>query len=158
MTRLPHTVITALALAAALAVATLAPIAHAADTETTPVANAQQDDYQDGKAAVARKDWKAASAAFERAVKANPKSADAHNMYAYTQRWLGNMDVAFKHYAEALRLDPNHRGAHEYVGIAYLKAKQPEKAKEHLARLERICGKGCEEFKDLEKAITAYKP
>jgi tetratricopeptide (TPR) repeat protein len=148
----------ALASAAALSLTAFSNTALAADTESTPVANATQDDYREGKAAVAKKDWRAASAAFERAVKANPKSADAHNMYAYTQRWLGNIDVAFKHYAEALRLDPKHRGAHEYVGIAYLKAKQPEKAKEHLAKLEQICGKACEEYKDLDKAIAAHKP
>jgi hypothetical protein len=40
-----------------------------------------------------------------------------------------------------LRIDPNHKGAHEYIGQAYLKAGQPDKAAEHLARLEQICGK-----------------
>ena len=53
---------------------------------------------------------------------------------------------------------PNHRGANEYIGVAWLRVKQPAKAQEHLARLEKICGKGCDEYKDLAKAIADYKP
>jgi Flp pilus assembly protein TadD len=130
----------------------------AADTETTPVANKKSDDYTLGKAAVEKKDWKAAANHFQAAVKANPRSADAHNMLGYSQRWLGNMDASFASYAEALRLDPKHKGAHEYVGVAYLKVKNLPKAQEHLASLESICGKKCEEYEDLAKAIAAYKP
>jgi len=37
-----------------------------------------------------------------------------------------------------------------------LKAGQPDKAAEHLVRLEKICGKGCEEYQDLSKAIAAF--
>jgi hypothetical protein len=39
---------------------------------------------------------------------------------------------------EALRLEPNHRGANEYIGWAYLKTNQLDKAEKHLARLEKI--------------------
>ena len=60
--------------------------------------------------------------------------------------------------SELTQLEPNHRGAHEYVGIAHLKVKNLDKAKEHLARLETICGKTCEEYEDLAKAVAAYKP
>ena len=71
----------------------------------------------------------------------------------------GQVDKAFAAYDNALRLDPNHKGAHEYIGVAYLMAKQPDKAQEHLAKLKVICGgEGCEEFQDLAKAIAAYKP
>jgi predicted Zn-dependent protease len=63
----------------------------------------------------------------------------------------------FVNYGKALALDPNHRGANEYIGVAYLKVKQPAKAQEHLARLEKICGKSCDEYKDLAKAIAEYK-
>ena len=38
-------------------------------------------------------------------------------------------------------------GAVDIVGVA----------KEHLVRLETICGKNCEEYKDLAKAIADYK-
>jgi len=88
----------------------------------------------------------------------NADNADAHNYLGYAYRWTNKMDDSFKHYNIALKLSPNHRGAHEYIGVAYLKVNQPEKAKEHLAKLEKICGKKCEEYEDLAKALAAYQP
>ena len=55
----------------------------------------------------------------------------------------------------ALGIDPSHRGAHEYIGEAYIAAGKPEKAKEHLAKLEEICGKDCEEYGDLARALSS---
>ena len=37
-------------------------------------------------------------------------------------------------YEKALAIDPKHRGAHEYIGEAYLTLGNLPKAKEHLAR------------------------
>lgn len=52
-----------------------------------------------------------------------------------------------------------HRGAHEYIGEAYLMDNKPEEAKRHLAELEKICGnRTCEEYADLAKAIAEFKP
>ena len=33
----------------------------------------------------------------------------------------------------------------------------PAMAEEHLAALEKICGKNCEEYKDLAREIAEYK-
>lgn len=134
----------------------LCPVAYAVDTETTPVADAENGDYLAGKRAVAKKDWNAAVASFRKAVAAEPNNADAHNMLGFSLRWAGRMDEAFAAYERALKLDPKHRGALEYSGIAYLKAGQPAKANEQLARLERIGGKSSEEYRDLAKAIADY--
>ena len=131
---------------------------HAADTETTPVANQSNAEFTAGKKAIAAKDWTTASAAFEKVVQRDNRNADAYNLLGYAYRWQGKMKDAFAAYGKALALDPTHRGAHEYIGVAYLKAKQPAKAQEHLAKLETICGKNCEEYKDLAKEIAAYKP
>jgi len=30
------------------------------------------------------------------------------------------MDLALKHYKRSIELNPRHRGAHEYIGEAYL--------------------------------------
>lgn len=109
-----------------------------------------------GRAAVKAKNWTLAAKDFDIAVKQNPKSADAHNMLAYSARHLNDYPRARKHYDEALRLEPNHRGAHEYVGIMYLKLNQLPDAQKHLAALEKICNKKCEEYDDLAKAIAAY--
>ena len=78
-------------------------------------------------------------------------------MLGYANRKSGNLDLAFKHYNEALRLDPKHRGAHEYIGEAYLMKGDVAKAKDHLAALDRICFFGCEEYSDLKKAIAEYE-
>ena len=67
------------------------------------------------------------------------------------------MDLAFKHYGRALELDPRHRGAHEYVGEAYLIVNNLAKAEEHLAALHKICLIPCEEYEDLKKAIVEYR-
>ena len=130
----------------------------AAPIDTTPEVNAEDKNFEVGKKAITAKKWNDAIDAFKKVVAADPESADAHNYLGYAYRWTGKMDDSFKHYNIALKLSPNHRGAHEYIGMAYLKVHQPEKAKEHLARLEKICGKKCEEYDDLAKAIASYTP
>ena len=106
-----------------------------------------------------RKDWQGAAAFMKTAVERNPGSADYNNLYAYVMRKGPNpdMDLVFKHYNEALRIDPKHRGAHEYIGEAYLMVKDLAKAKEHLAALDRLCTFGCEEYSDLKKAVAQYE-
>jgi len=61
------------------------------------------------------------------------------------------------HYRQALRINPELKSAHEYIGEAYLASGDKAKAREHLAVLERLCGRGCEEYRDLEKAISEAK-
>jgi tetratricopeptide (TPR) repeat protein len=106
-----------------------------------------------------RKDWKGAADYMKSEVARNPGSADYNNLYAYALRKGPNpdMDLVFKHYNEALRIDPDHRNAHEYIGEAYLMVGNVAKAKEHLAALDRLCTFGCEEFTDLKKAIAEYE-
>lgn len=133
------------------------PHAMANMTESKPAANKEDADFVAGKKAIERKDWKSAVDALSRALTRKPESADIHNYLGYAYRHLDDLTLSFTHYKEALRIDPNHRGAHEYIGQAYLKAGQPDKAAEHLTRLEQICGKRCEEYQDLAKAIGAYQ-
>jgi len=133
------------------------PHAMANMTESKPAANKEDADFVAGKKAIERKDWKSAVDALSRALTRKPESADIHNYLGYAYRHLDDLTSSFTHYKEALRIDPNHRGAHEYIGQAYLKAGQPDKAAEHLTRLEQICGKRCEEYQDLAKSIGAYQ-
>jgi Flp pilus assembly protein TadD len=133
------------------------PGAMANMTESKPAANKEDADFVAGKKAIERKDWKSAVDALSRALTRKPESADIHNFLGYAYRHLDDLTLSFTHYNEALRIDPNHRGAHEYIGQAYLKAGQPDKAAEHLARLEQICGKRCEEYQDLARSIGAYQ-
>jgi tetratricopeptide (TPR) repeat protein len=115
--------------------------------------------FERTQAAIAKKDWTQAQALAREALDRNPANADFHNLYAYTVRMGANpaMDVVFKHYNEALRLDPEHRGAHEYLGEAYLMTGNLDKAKAQLKILDRLCFFSCEEFRMLRKAIADYE-
>ena len=131
--------------------------AQAADSPTTPVENAKIDDYAVGKKAIDAKNWAQAAISFKKVVAENPKNADAYNLLGYSSRWLGKYDEAFAAYDKALALDPKHKGALEYSGVAYLKVNQKAKAEAQLAKLKAICAT-CEETADLAKALAAYKP
>ena len=139
-----------------LSLAMASPI-MAADTPTTPAENAKIDDYAVGKKAIAAKNWALAADSFKKVVADNPKNADGYNLLGYSSRWMGKYDEAFAAYDKALALDPKHKGALEYSGVAYLKVNQKEKAEAQLAKLKAICAT-CEETADLSKALAAYKP
>ena len=125
-----------------------------ANVTSPPVNNA---DFDIGSDAVKSKNWDQAVYHLNIAAKAEPTNADAQNLLGYAYRNQRKFDLAFKHYGEALRLNPQHRGAHEYMGEAYVIVGDKAKAQQHLAALERICGKGCEEYQDLAKAIAQAK-
>jgi hypothetical protein len=67
------------------------------------------------------------------------------------------MDLALKHYKRSIELNPRHRGAHEYIGEAYLMLNDLPNAEKHLAMLRSICLLQCEELADLEKAVAQYR-
>jgi tetratricopeptide (TPR) repeat protein len=110
-------------------------------------------------AATKKQDWASAQAMLRDALAADPQNANYHNLYAYSVRKGAkpDMNLVFKHYNEALRLDPKHRGAHEYIGEAYLQVGNLAKAKEHLAQLDKLCFFSCSEYTDLKKAIADYE-
>jgi Flp pilus assembly protein TadD len=112
------------------------------------------------RSAIDAKDWNKALSELNLAAKEDPRNADVQNLLGYSYRKRSNPDLAkaFEHYKEALRLNPNHKGAHEYIGEAYLMDKKPAEAQKHLVQLEAICGnKTCEEYADLAKAMADYK-
>ncbi len=90
-------------------------------------------------------------------VAADKENADAFNLLGYSNRQLGNNDVAMGHYEAALKLEPRHRGANEYMGELYLTLGQLDKAEERLDVLDGACFFGCKEYTELKEAIKAYK-
>jgi tetratricopeptide (TPR) repeat protein len=114
-------------------------------------------DFKRGRAAIEAKDWSGAIQSLTAADQRTRGNADIHNLLGYAYRNAGKLDAAFGHYQQALKIDPRHRGAHEYIGEAYLQAGNPAKAEEHLAILRRICPIRCEEREDLGRKIAAYK-
>jgi Tfp pilus assembly protein PilF len=126
--------------------------------DSTPAVKADPAIEQATKA-VASKDWPQAQSVLKDALSRDPNNADYHNLYAYSIRKGANpdMNLVFRHYNEALRIDPKHRGAHEYIGEAYLMVGNLPKAKEHLSSLDKLCFFPCAEFTDLKKSIAAYE-
>jgi cytochrome c-type biogenesis protein CcmH/NrfG len=125
-----------------------------------PVASEPADPVlEKAAAATKRQDFASAAAMLKDAVAANPGNASYHNLYAYSLRKGANpdMNLVFKHYNEALRIDPKHRGAHEYIGEAYLMVGNVGKAKDHLGQLDKLCFFGCNEYTDLKKAIAEHE-
>ena len=124
--------------------------------DTSP-SNPRDTELEKAKAAITRKDWAAAQAVLEPYTATNPRSADGFNLLGYRLRNQKKYDESLVAYKQALTLDPKHRGAHEYIGIAYIQMGQLDKAKEHLASLDKICPYSCEEYRDLKKAIAEAK-
>jgi tetratricopeptide (TPR) repeat protein len=110
-------------------------------------------------AANARSDWRRSQELLREALARDPGNADYHNLFAYAIRKgpTPSLDLVFKHYHEALRINPKHRGAHEYIGEAYLMAGNLAKAKEHLAALDSLCFFGCEEYASLKRAVAEFE-
>lgn len=134
------------------------PAAAIADPGPDDTAAARLDpDYAAGKHAIDTKDWPTAITRLSSAALRDSRNADIQNHLGYAYRNTGQLDAAFKHYQRALALNPRHRGAHEYVGEAYLLVGNLAKAEEHLAALQRICLMPCEEYEDLKKAIAEHR-
>jgi tetratricopeptide (TPR) repeat protein len=117
----------------------------------------EQPDYRAGVAAIGDKRWADAVQALDRYVARNYRDPDGHNWLAYAHRNAGRFDEAFKQYKLALNLDPKHLGAHEYIGEAYVMTGQIAEARKHLDRLGALCGKQCEQYRDLAEAIERGK-
>jgi Flp pilus assembly protein TadD len=132
-------------------------VSVAVDTDDDPAAARLDPDYAAGKQAIEAKEWSAAIKSLSSAALRDTRNADIQNYLGYAYRNAGQMEFAFKHYGRALQLNPRHRGAHEYVGEAYLIVNNLSKAEEHLAALQEICLLPCEEYEDLKKQIDVYR-
>ncbi|HTD04534.1 tetratricopeptide repeat protein [Undibacterium sp.] len=129
----------------------------ASGMETVAPAPTAKSYYEEARKSLDAKQWKPALASLQKAVALDPDNADIHNLLGYTYRKQGNLDKAFEHYAVALRLNPRHLGAHEYLGEAYLQAKDLANAEKQLAELAALCNSSCEQYRDLEEAVAEFK-
>lgn len=124
-----------------------------------PKEKAENPNIVAGHKALDAKDYKAAVGHLTKAVQEEPKNADAHSMLGYSYRKAGTFDKSMDHYQTALKLDANHRSAHEYLGELYLDLNQLNNAEKQLAALKKACPffGSCEEYDDLKKAIDGYR-
>jgi predicted Zn-dependent protease len=125
------------------------------DTNETPASAATTGDLDSARALVDAQKYDDALPALQKLDQDSPNNPDILNLIGFSLRKTGKMTEALDYYTRALTLNPQHRGANEYLGELYLETKQPEKAKERLEVLRQACG-DCEEFEDLQKQIAQY--
>ena len=82
-----------------------------------------------------------------------PANPEALNGLGYTNRKLGNFDIAFGYYGRALAIDPNYLDAREYLGEGYAIAGKLDLAKDQLAEIAKRGGVTVEQYADLSEAI-----
>ena len=128
-----------------------APAALAVDVVTSRDAP----DLTSVRAKIKAKDFKAAIAELTPMLETH-QHGDVYNLMGFSLRKSGDPKKAYTFYRKALDFDPEHKGALEYSGIAYLKTNQKAQAETQLARLQAICAT-CEETSGLAKAIAAAK-
>ena len=149
-------------LAMAVLAITLPAAVHAAgggggDGAATPVGKPQDPDYTAAVAAIKANEFARAIPLLDKVIARDGKNADAYNWLGYATRKNGDAAGSIPIYEKALAIDPKHRGAHEYIGEAYLVHGDLPKAKQHLARLDKLCFFSCEEYRDLKRAVEAYE-
>ncbi len=138
-----------LAVLALVAAALMAYPAQAVDT----VVSKDAPDLTSVRAKIKTKDWPNAVTELQ-ALAATHQHADVYNLLGFSLRNMGDYGQARTFYAKALEFDPDHRGAHEYLGELYVKTGEMDKARAMLTRLEKLCPGGCEELDDLKKDIA----
>jgi predicted Zn-dependent protease len=145
--------------ALALTVALLATPALAMSTNdpAPPAAGQPPTAYDVAVQEVKAENFAAALPLLEGYVAINPGNADAWNHLGYSQRKLGQLDAALVSYGKALALQPEHRGANEYLGELYLEMGDLAAAKQRLAVLDRACWLPCEEYTELKERIEDYE-
>jgi Flp pilus assembly protein TadD len=126
-----------------------------ADPGNEPSAESSlEPDYAAGLKAIEAGNWSEAIRLLSSAALRDTRNADIENSLGFAYRSSGDLSGAFLHYNRALTLNPRHRGAHEYIGEAYLMIGNRAKAEEHLAALKKICLLPCEEYGHLEKKVA----
>lgn len=126
-------------------------------------------DYAIAVKAVEREDWTSAVAALEKIIERRAWDDDAHTLLGFAYRKLGKYQDSLEHYHLALKLNPYHVGAMEYLGEAYLAFGAHERARETLERLAAACQRisqrrntdtwrqQCTEWRELNGAIQATR-
>ncbi len=141
---------------------TLIPRGWAADNDSdsseqsTPGLNTNVN-YLAAKKAIANEDYRKAVPLLKKADQDFENHADVLNLLGYSYRKMKDFELALQYYQRALQIEPEHRGANEYLGELYLETRKLAKAEERLQVLDKVCIFGCEEYDDLREAIATYK-
>ncbi|MEM9602825.1 MAG: tetratricopeptide repeat protein [Pseudomonadota bacterium] len=119
--------------------------------------SSRDDRFSDVNKAISAKQYQKAIDMLTVFAEETPDDADVHNLLGFSNRKLGNFDVAFDHYQKALSIDPKHIRAHEYLGELYLQTDRLADAEAQLQKVSELCSLFCKEKRMLKKAIKKYK-
>ena len=87
----------------------------------------------------------------------DPDNPDIMSLLGFSYRKTQNYENALTMYQWALKVEPRHRGANEYLGELYLETNQFDKAMQQLEILDSLCTFNCKEYSTLKKAIDTYQ-
>ena len=82
---------------------------------------------------------------------------DVANLIGYSSRKLGRYDDAKLWYEKALAAYPKHARTWSYYGMWHAEQGNLLKAREHLAKVESLCGTGCKEYVELKEVIEGTR-
>jgi tetratricopeptide (TPR) repeat protein len=156
---------------AALAAATFAapdPARAVFSGDMSPRAESSDKDYAAAIRHRKAEDWEAMVVSLNRVIKRRPWHDNAHSLLGYGYRKMHLYRMALKHYHKALELNPRHRQALAYLGMAYMQMGDVEKAEATMQRLAEVCTgialtfsdgdftDGCDEYRELRAAHEHY--
>ena len=124
---------------------------------SAPVVQPAKSDYERAEYLIKGERYEEALPLLRGILKDNPNDADTLNYLGLVNRKLHNYKESLGFYQRALAIDPDHKGAHEYLGELYLQLGDVAKAREQLTEVKRICVTNCEEAEDLAADIAAYQ-
>ena len=114
-------------------------------------------DFSKAVEAIEEEDYSMAIKQLESLQNSRVNDPDVLNLLGYSHRKLKDFIMAEEYYQRALALEPEHKGANEYLGQLYLETDRLEKAEERLKVLKKASFLPNKQYRKLKKAIRAYK-
>ena len=90
--------------------------------------------------------YKDASKQYKKALKLDPRYAEAHSNLGYCFRKQQKYSKAIKSYKKAIKINPRLAEAHEYIGEAYAETGKFDLADQHLKVLQSLDSKEADEL------------
>ncbi len=106
---------------------------------------------------IEKKNFVAAVKKLQIEIQINSSDANVWNLLGFASRKLGKYDDSEKAYKRALEINPNHKGALEYMGELYLTLAKVKEAENLLNKLKKLCPSGCSELTSLEESVLAHR-
>jgi tetratricopeptide (TPR) repeat protein len=111
--------------------------------------SASFDDYATAKRLIKHQQYADAIPHLEKALAKHPHDADVFNYLGYTHRMVGvseatpardnDFKLSLTYYQQALAIDPNHKGVHEYLGELFLQMNDLNAAHREMNQLVILC-------------------